>query len=88
MPQVLQQAAPQTDGPNWHYRLLIAKQADLVDTDTTASVTIPAGWRVTGATAHFRVSGKQVTTTVNATTVTVATPLVEDLLLDVTLSST
>ena len=88
MPQVLQQTAPQTDGPNWHYRLLVAKQADLVDTDTTASVTIPAGWRVTGATAHFRVSGKQVATTVSATTVTVATPLVEDLLLDVTLSST
>ena len=88
MPQVLHQTSTQTDGPNWRYSLLVAKQADLVDTDTTASVTVPPGWRVTGAAAHFRVSGRQVATTVTATTVTVTTPLVEDLVLDVALSPT
>lgn len=87
MPQVLR-PVPTGDGegPLWQYRLLVAKQADLVDTRTTVSLTVPAGWRVTAADASFRVTGEQVATTKGTTTVTLATPLSEDLLVDVTVA--
>ncbi|MGV8910411.1 MAG: DUF4012 domain-containing protein [Propionicimonas sp.] len=86
VPQALRPASPERDGPDWHYRLLVAKQADLVDTDATTSVTVPAGWRVTGSSAWFRVTGKPVATSASDTTVTLSTALVEDLVLDVALS--
>jgi hypothetical protein len=79
-------SAPDPDGPVWHYRLLLAKQADLVETSATASITVPAGWRVIGSTARFRGTGQALATSAGATTVAVTTPLREDLLLDVTLA--
>ncbi|MEO8316143.1 MAG: hypothetical protein ABI645_15280 [Pseudomonadota bacterium] len=86
IPQVLGQSSPVREGTDWHYRLLMAKQSDLVETKATASITIPPGWRVTGSSAWFRVTGQSVATSADTTTVTVATPLSEDLVLDVALS--
>jgi hypothetical protein len=86
-PQVLR-PVPTGDGEGtlWQYRLLVAKQADLVDTRATVSVTVPPGWRVTDAEASFRVTGEKVATTTGTSSVTLATPLSEDLLLDVTVA--
>jgi len=87
MPQVLR-PVPTGDGegPLWQYRLLVAKQADLVDTRAKVSLTVPTGWRVTDAEASFRVTGERVAATTGTTTVTLATPLSEDLLVDVTVA--
>ena len=88
VPQALRRnAAGDGEEPVWQYRLLVAKQADLVDTRATVSLTVPPGWRVTGAEASFRVTGGQVETKAGATTVTVITSLAEDLLLDVTVAA-
>ncbi len=73
-------------GDAWHYRLLAAKQADLLDTSAVISVTVPEGWRVTGSAAWFRVSGSEVRTVNDGGMVRVATPLRQDLLLDVTVT--
>lgn len=79
-------ANPDEVSPGWRYRLLVAKQGDLVDTAVTAAVTVPDGWRVTGAAARYRVTGAEVETSASDTTVKLAAPLKEDLILDVTLS--
>ena len=73
-------------GDVWHYRLLLAKQADLVNTEARVSVQVPDGWRVAGSAAWFRVSGKQVPTSGDGAQVTLATPLKQDVLLDVVLT--
>lgn len=87
MPQALRQVpAGDGEGPLWQYRLLVAKQADLVDTRATVSLTVPLGWRVIGSEASFRVTGQQVPTIAGTTTVSLTTLLAEDLLFDVTLS--
>jgi len=87
MPQVLRPVATgDGEGPLWQYRLLVAKQADLVDTRATVSLSVPTGWRVTAAEASFRVTGERVATTTGTTTVSLATPLSEDLLVDVTVA--
>lgn len=70
----------------WHYRLLIAKQADLVNTDARVTVKIPDGWQVDGSTAWFRVSGAAVPVTADGTTVSLRTALKQDLVLDLVLS--
>lgn len=50
MPQALRQVpAGDGEGPLWQYRLLVAKQADLMDTRATVSLTVPLGWRVIGS---------------------------------------
>lgn len=86
-PQALRQVpAGEGQGPLWQYRLLVAKQADLVDRRATVTLTAPPGWRVTAADASFRVTGERVATTAGATTVTLTTPLAEDFLLDVTVA--
>ncbi len=81
VPQALRPA----DGATWRYQLLVIKQADLVDTAATVTVTVPNGWTVSGSSASFRVSGTAVKTTSSPGSVTVKTPLKQDLLLDVTL---
>ncbi len=81
VPQALRPA----DGGTWHYQLLVIKQADLVNTAATVTVTAPDGWKVSGSTASFRVSGTSVPTTANPGSASVETPLKQDLLLDVTL---
>ncbi len=87
VPQALRQVPTgDGEGPLWHYRLLVAKQADLVDTRATVSLTVPPGWRVSDSAASFRVTGQQLATTTGATTVTLTTPLAEDLVLDVTVA--
>ncbi len=87
MPQAVREVpAGDGEGARWEYRLLVAKQADLVDTRAAVSFTVPAGWRVVAADASFRVTGEKVTTSTGATTVTLSTPLAEDLLLDVTVA--
>jgi hypothetical protein len=75
-------------GPDgqWRYRLLVAKQADLVDARTRISVSVPDGWRVTGSQAAFRASGRPVEAVTSGATVSVATALEEDLTLDVVLA--
>jgi hypothetical protein len=73
-------------GEPWHYRLLVSKQADLVDTDATITVSVPAGWKLAGTAAWLRVSGKPVATTATDGTVTLHTPLKQDVLLDLSLS--
>jgi hypothetical protein len=70
----------------WHYRLLLAKQADLVDTDASITVQVPQGWKVAGSTARFRVSGAPIATSGGPTEVVVSTPLMQDVILDVTLT--
>jgi hypothetical protein len=86
---VLHSAVPQAmrpaDGDTWHYQLLVIKQADLANTLATITVTAPVGWKVSGSTASFRVSGTAVPTTASPGSVSVKTPLKQDLLLDVTL---
>ena len=77
-------AAP-TVGVPWHYRLVLARQSDLVDTKATVTVHVPDGWRVEGAAAWFRASGTPVAVTSSPGSVGVETPLKQDLLLDVTL---
>jgi hypothetical protein len=72
-------------GEVWHYRLLVVKQADLVDTSVAVEVTAPSGWRVAGSTAWRRVTATPVTTKVDGTVVRVTTSLKQDLLVDVTL---
>lgn len=86
---VLRSAVPQAvrpaDGDTWHYQLLLVKQADLTNTSATVTVTAPAGWKVSGSAASFRVNGTAVPTTANPGSVSVKTPLKQDLVLDVTL---
>lgn len=77
-------AAPATGEP-WHYRLLLVKQADLVDTAATVTVTAPDGWRIVTGTAWFRTGGGVVDTTLSEAEVKVQTPLEQDLLVDVLL---
>lgn len=73
------------DAGTWRYRLLVAKQADLVDTEATITVRVPEGWKVSGSQATFRVSGAAVPVTSGDGTLTVHTPLKQDLVLDVQL---
>ncbi len=72
-------------GESRHYRLLVARQSDLVDTSVTVTVQVPAGWKVAGSTAWFRASGTPVVTAGGDTEVTLATKLKQDLVLDVNL---
>lgn len=69
------------------YRLLLVKQADLVDTEATVTLAVPAGWRVTGASSWLRVSGEELPTEVSETQVRLAASLTQDIILDVTLAS-
>jgi hypothetical protein len=82
---VVPQAMRPADGNTWHYRLLVIKQADLVDTAATLTVTAPDGWTVAGATASFRVSGAAVPAVTKPGSVSVKAPLKQDLVLDVSL---
>lgn len=68
-----------------HYRLLVAKQADLVNTDLAVTVVAPTGWQLTAATAVARVSGAELPVTTDTSSVRLATPLEQDVVLDVTL---
>lgn len=77
-------ASPAT-GEVSHYRLLLAKQADLTDMQAAVSVQVPKGWTVVASTAWLRNSGEVLPTTVAGDRVTLATPLSQDVLLDVTL---
>ncbi|HEY3547743.1 MAG TPA: DUF4012 domain-containing protein [Propionicimonas sp.] len=87
LPQALRAVpAGNGEGPLWEYRLLVAKQADLVDTRAAVSFTVPAGWRVVSANAAFRVTGEKVPTSTGTMTVTLRTPLSEDLLVNVTVA--
>jgi len=70
------------------YHLLLARQADLVDTAATITIVAPDGWKFTTATALLRVSRGTVATSGDGTTVTLTTPLTEDLLLDAALVRT
>lgn len=79
------QAMVADDDGTSHYRLLLVKQADLLDTAATVMVTAPDGWRIASATATFRASGKAVPLTSGPAWVTVATALKQDLVLDLAL---
>lgn len=74
-----------SDG-TWHYRLLLVKQADLENTEAMVTVQIPDGWTVSAATAALRVSGTALKVTTADGTVTLKTPLKQDVVLDVTLA--
>jgi len=57
-----------------------------VDTQASITVQVPDGWKVAASTAQWRVSGAPVATSGGPTEVVVATPLKQDLILDVTLT--
>jgi hypothetical protein len=77
-------AAPKSESAGGgHYRLHLVRQADLVGTPTTVTVTASSGWRVTGASARLTASGASVPVTVEGDRVRMATPLSGDLDLDV-----
>jgi len=90
VPATAMPGTPSADRPvstdTWHYRLSLAKQADLVDTQASITVQVPDGWKVAASTAQWRVSGAPVATSGGPTEVVVATPLKQDLILDVTLT--
>ena len=71
---------------SWHYRLVVARQCDLVDTRARVTVKLPEGWKVAGSTAWLRASGTAVAVSDTGTELTLATPLKQDLLLDVSLT--
>ena len=74
------------DANTRRYRLVVAKQADLVNTDLTVRVTPPDGWRVARTAASWRASGEAITATLQGNSVVVTTPLMQDLSLDVDLT--
>ena len=69
-----------------HYRLLLVKQADLSDTQATVTVRLPDGWKAANSAASFRTTGTTVPVSAAGDTVTVTTPLKQDLILDLTLA--
>jgi len=89
VPEALREGDPGSSGTGeGHYQLLLAKQADLVDTRATVTVMVPDGWRIARSTAWFRASGEAVVTSTDLTTVTLTTPLKQDVILDVALVRT
>jgi hypothetical protein len=67
------------------YWLHLVRQDDLEDIVTTITVTAPAGWRVTGASARLTASGASVPVTVERGNVSMVVRLSGDLDLDVRL---
>lgn len=69
-----------------HYRLLIVKQPDLEENQTTVTVTIPSGWTIAGTNAWQRAAGTVLPVTASAGKVTLSTPLAADTILDITMT--
>lgn len=69
-----------------HYRLLIVKQADLVDADLTVQVTAPEGWQVASAAGTWRGTGDSVAGVVSGNSVRFAQSLRQDVVIDVVLT--
>lgn len=78
-------AAPASTGDVLHYRLLIVRQADLEDNQTTVNVTAPPGWRIADAAAWQRSSGQSIDVTRTDASAGLSTPLSADSLFDITL---
>ncbi len=79
-------AAAPVEGNEMQYRLLVVKQADLVDTDARIAVRAPQGWQITSATASLRVTGTAVPVTLADGRASLSVPLSQDLVFDVTLA--
>jgi len=71
---------------SWHYSLVLARQCDIVDTRATVTVHVPEGWRVASSTAWLRATGSTIVTTGDDASVTLTTPLKEDLVLNLDLT--
>jgi len=69
-----------------HYRLLIVKQPDLEENQTTVTVTLPSGWSVAGTNAWRRASGEALAVQSANGQVTLSTPLTADTILDITMA--
>lgn len=76
-------ATPPTADTSAHYRLFIVRQADLEEIPTTMTITPPAGWRVSRASAWRMASGAVVATSGGERMVRLAWRLDGDLVLDV-----
>lgn len=72
-------------GEVFHYRLLVVRQSDLEDNQANVTVTAPAGWRVSGASAWQQYAGQVLPMTTTDTQATLSTPLTADTIVDVTL---
>jgi hypothetical protein len=68
-----------------YYRLFVVRQADLEDIPASLTVTVPDGWRITGARAWLASSGAALAPTTDGRTARLSAPLVGDLALDVTI---
>jgi hypothetical protein len=71
---------------SWHYSLVLARQCDIVDTRATVTVQVPEGWRVARSTAWLRATGSTIATSGDDASVTLTTPLKEDLVLNLDLT--
>lgn len=78
-------SGPASTGDVRYYRLLLAKQADLLDTTASVTVRVPQGWKVADSSAWSRVSGAALVVSNTGTEVAVSTTLKQDVMLDVTL---
>ncbi len=70
-----------------YYRLLLVKQPDLTDTQTSVTITVPDGWKVGSVSGWRRASGETIDVTVKGNTVTFKGPLAADTVIDVSLES-
>jgi hypothetical protein len=70
-------------GGTAYYRLYVVRQDDLVDIPTTVTVSAPAGWRVTSASAWKTASGAAVPASAGDGSVRLSTPLSGDIVLDI-----
>jgi hypothetical protein len=69
------------------YELYMVRQDDLEDVPATVTVTVPPGWRVTGASAQFTASGASVPVTVERDRARLVLPLSGDVELVVRVAS-
>lgn len=84
VPNALTAAAENSD--LMRYQLLIVKQPDLEENQTTVTVSIPAGWKVAGTNAWHRASGEAVPVVAADGKVTLSAPLLADTIFDITLT--
>jgi hypothetical protein len=66
-----------------YYRLSLVRQADIQDVPTMVTVTLPAGWRVSGANAWRKASGEALAVTWDPRGARLALPLSSDVVFDV-----
>lgn len=66
-----------------HYRLLVVRQVDLENVPTRISVSLPAGWPVSGVSAWNRTTGEALLVSNHDGAIELSTPLNGDVIVDV-----